>query len=248
MNYYVPLLLASAWLLLSDESLRQFDRTALRTAVTLFAVHSVCLVGVASRLLQLRQEGELYFGGKIGFINDTVESSVRVSLYTSAYSDETVHAVSVILIGFFTILAVVCLYLFFSRKCPPLFAPFMVIAVGSVALPWLEHRLFQTPFPLERSGLYYLPIYAVFTLSAFHALAGLPSVRWGRAAILTAPVVFGTILSLNFFHSFNPNSCYTWGYNAHSNEVLQVIDRDRKGSLAGCQWCDSMPLGGLCRL
>lgn len=233
LNYYLPLMLASAWLLLSDESLRRFDRSALRTAVALFAVHGVCLAGVASRLLQLRQEGGLYFGGKVGFINDTVGSLVRVSLYTSGWPDETVRAVSAMVIGLFVILLGVCSYLFYSRMCPPLFAPFMVIAVGAVVLPLLQHWLFQTPFPLERSGLYYLPVCAVFALSAFHSLAGLPGWRRSRAAILTPPVVCAAILALNFFHSFNTGACYTWGYDAHTNEALRIIDRDRKEYFGG---------------
>lgn len=228
LNYCLPLLLASAWLLLSDESLRRFDRAGLRTALTLFAVHGVFLAGVASRLLQLRRQGELYLGGKVGFIHDTVESLVRVSLYTPADSDATIRAVSAVVLGLFVILLGVGLCLFFFRVCPPLFAPFMVIAVGAVTLPLLQHWLFQTPYPLERSGLYYLPVFTVFTLSALHSLAGLPSGRWGRVAILTPPAAVAAILTLHFFHSFNIHSCYTWGYEAHTDEALQIIDRDRK--------------------
>ena len=46
--------------------------------------------------------------------------------------------------------------------------------------------------------------------------------------ILMLPAVIATALCWNFYRSFNTHTCYTWGYDAHNDEILEIISRDRE--------------------
>jgi hypothetical protein len=232
LNYYLPLLLVSAWLASRDESLRRFNGRAVRTAIVAFSVHGVFLAIIVVQLLLLRQRDQLYFGGNVGFVSDTVNSLVRASLYHRPYSEETVQAISAILIGLFVAVALMCSY-FFVRSGPSLCALFLFLTASAAALPVLQHRLLGTPYPVERAALYYLSLYTATMLSGLHMLAERLSRPWGRAVILATPVVVATFLCFHCVSSFDKRQCYTWHYDAHNYEVLQIIDRDHLQHVRG---------------
>jgi hypothetical protein len=232
LNYYLPLLLASAWLLLSDASLRRFSRSCIPEAMALFSASSIFLAVILFKVFHLQQLGELYFGGHVGFINDTVNSLVRGSLYSSSYSHATDKAVSAILIGLFVVLLLFGLYLFLLRKEVPLFGLLLLVLASAAALPILQHRLFHTLFPIDRSALYYLPLYAVVLLCAFHVLIRLSSGYW-KKIVLILPAIIAMALSWHFYRSFNAHIAYTWQYDAHNDEILEIINRDRERNFPG---------------
>jgi hypothetical protein len=59
----------------------------------------------------------------------------------------------------------------------------VLLLAGAVALPILEHRLFETLFPIERAALYYLPLYAAVLVYALSLLRGVPSESWRSVLI-----------------------------------------------------------------
>lgn len=228
LNYYLPLLLASAWLLLSDASLHRFSRCRIPAAIVLFSASSIFLAFILFKVFQLDRHGQLYFGGQVGFISDTVNSLVRGSLYSNLYSHATDKAISAILIGLFVVLLLLGLYLFFLRKEVPLFGLFLLMLASAVALPILQHRLFHTLFPIGRAALYYIPLYVVVLLSAFHVLIRLSVRCWKKMVVLTLPAIIAMALSWHFYRSFNTHIIYTWQYDAHNDEILEIINRDRE--------------------
>jgi hypothetical protein len=233
LNYYLPLLLASAWLLLTDASLHRFSRSRIPAAMALFSASGIFVSVILFKVFQLQQDKRLDFGGHVGFISDTVNSLVQCSLYSISSSHETETAISTILIGLFIMLLLLCLYLFFFRKEVRLFGLFFLMLVSAAALPILQHHLFYALYPIERAAVYYLPLYATVLLSAFHVLIGLSSRRWEKMMALILPVVIATALCWNFYHRFNTHTCYTWGYDAHNDEILEIIYRDREGNFPG---------------
>jgi uncharacterized membrane protein len=233
LNYHLPLLLASAWLLFSDASLRRFSRSHILTAIALFSASGVFLAVILYKTFQLQWRGRLFYGGKVGFISDTVGSLVRSSLYSRLYSDTTDTTIAAILIGLFGALLLLGLYLFFLRKEVPLFVLFLLVLASAAVLPILQHRLVLTLFPIQRAALYYLPLYAVVLLSALHSLGRLSSRRWKKLVVLVLPAAIAAILSWHFYRSFNPHTCYTWWYDGHNEEILEIINRDRKLNFPG---------------
>ena len=233
LNYYLPLLLASAWLLLTDVSLRRFSRSCLPAAIALFSASGIFLAVILAKVFKLQRRGRLHFGGHVGFISDTVHSLVRGSLYSISYAHATDQAISALLIGVFVGLLLLGLYLCCWRQEVPLFGLFLLILALAAALPLLQHYLLHTLFPMERAALYYLPLYAVVLLSAFHVLTGLLSHRWTKMVVLVLPAVIATALSWHFYRSFNTQTCYTWGYDAHNDVILEIINRDRERHFPG---------------
>ena len=233
LNYYLPLLLASTWLLLTDASLRRFSRSRMPAAIALFSASGLFLAIILFKVIQLQRRGNPSFGGHVGFISDTVHSLVRGSLYSISYAHATDQAISALLMGLFVGLLLLGLYLCCWQKEVPLFGLLLLMLASAAALPLLQHHLFHTLFPMERTALYYLPLYAVVLLSAFHVLTGLLSRRWTKIVVLILPAVIATALSWHFYRSFSMDSCYTWGHDAHNDEILDIINRDREGHFPG---------------
>jgi hypothetical protein len=120
LNYYLPLLLASAWLLLTDVSPRRFSRSRMPTAIALFSASGLFLAVILFKVFQLQRRGNPSFGGHVGFISDTVHSLVRGLLYSISYAHATEQAISALLIGVFVVLLLLGLYLGCWRKEVPL--------------------------------------------------------------------------------------------------------------------------------
>jgi hypothetical protein len=233
LNYYLPLLLASAWLLLSDASLRRFSRSHILAAIALFSASGVFLAVILYKTFQLQRRGRFYFGGKVGFISDTVGSLVRNSLYSGFSSEATHTTIAALLVGLFVALLLLGLYLFFLRKETPLFVQFLLILASAAVLPILQHRLVHTLFPIARAALYYLPLYAVALLTAFHSLARLSSRRWGKLVVLVLPAAIAAILSWQFYRSFSLYACACWVPDRNVENMLETLDRDRQLNFPG---------------
>ena len=233
LNYYLPLLLASGVLLLHDAAPRRFSRSCNPAAIALFSASGLFLAVILFIVFRLQRRGSLYFGGDVGFVSDTVSSLIRSSLYSIVYSHATEKAISAILIGLFGMLLLLGLYLFLLRKELPLFVLFLLILASAVGLPIVQHHLFHTLFPIERTALYYLPLYAIVLLSAFNLLTGLVSYRWKKMVILMPPAVIATALSWHFYRGFNTHICYAWRYDMHNEEILATINRDRERNFPG---------------
>ena len=51
--------------------------------------------------------------------------------------------------------------------------------------------------------------------------------------VLMLPTVIATALSWHFYRSFNLDICYTWRYDAHNDEILEIINRDLERNFPG---------------
>ncbi len=234
LNYYAPLLLVSAWLLMTDTSLRRFSRSHIRPALILFSATAVFLSFILVKVLGLQQGGEFYAGGSSNnFIADTIGSLVKGSLYSAFASETTVSAVSILVIVLFVSMLFLGLYRFFLRKESSLFILFLLLLTAAAVLPLLQHTLFKTLFPVERGALYYLPLAAVVLLFALDWLIRIPTGRLQTGMMVLLPAALAMILGWNFYRNFDPQRCYTWSYDHHTKEVLGIIDQDRRTYFPG---------------
>ena len=194
-NAFVPIAAMALWLLVRQKRVRE--------AVFAGAACATFLVVIGFEVLRLADGGRLYFGGRQGFIEDTLLSLVRATLYVP--SQWEVALTFVVVAAFFMI----------AIRTTPLF----VILGGAVLLTLVEHSIAGTRFPLERVALYHVPLFA---LALIFALRGKSAV-----AISAAMVLLG---GWHFARTFNVHTNYTWPYDAHNKEVLESIDRNRGGS------------------
>jgi hypothetical protein len=184
-------------------------------------------------LYLLRRNGELYYGGTQGLIADTFYSVTSNSFYDRMYSPaqtQIAFGVAIVTMAAFGVLSVS-----YRRRNLPgvlpgvcVLAIMMVASVASVA----ERFLFQTPYPLGRTALFYLPLYVLFLTFFCEALAGR-----GRAGEILATGLLVLALSCSTYHfTTNANTKYAldwWrdsGTKAMMEDLGQVVAAERPGS------------------
>lgn len=204
-NAFVPLAAAVLWLLVRRRLIRQ---GILATAAT-----GLFLLLVGLEVLRFGQNGLLFFGGHSGFIADTLLSLVQCTLYGPMRGDTAL--VAIVLAAFSGLLALAMVQ---ARRGASFFSLLLVVLSIAVALPVVENALLGTPFPVERAALYYVPLFAVTLLSALRGQA---------AVVLSAAIVLAG--GWNFARTFDVHTNFTWPYDAHNREVLEIVDRDRAG-------------------
>jgi hypothetical protein len=227
LNFFLALVLVGTWLLLTEGSLRRFSRRHLAATLALLVVTGLFLKVVLSHLFKLQRIGQLYLGGRDGFVADTLQSLMRCMLPASMYSPAVSRTASGILVALFLLLLVLGLrQLIVSPRQATLGVLALILGLAA-GLPMLEHRLFGTLFPVERGGLSYVPLYAFTLLSAFSAMRSDPGRAWGKYVIPTLTTSMAVFLGWYFARGFGERSSCAWWEDGHNREVLERISRDR---------------------
>jgi hypothetical protein len=233
LNYYLPLLLVCVWLLLSDISFRRFSRSHVALTLGVGFANAAVLAFILLKIVRLRHIGQLYIGGQVSFMSDTVESLVRCSLYSNSYSQAATKLIAIILtVSFFLLLLLGLRELFVLHK-NSVSGVLLFILASATALPILQHRLLHTVYPIERAALYYIPLYGLVLLLALHSLVRSSSHGWQRTVGVTLSVAIAVTLGWHFYRGFNPGASYTWAHDSHNSEVLAIIKRDHEQNSPG---------------
>lgn len=225
LNFYLPLLLVSAWFLFSDATLVRFTLNKFKQAVVLFSINGLVVVFALVKLLNLKKLGRLYFGGKTGLlIDDTIGSLIHVSIYSSSSIEK---ALSIFIAVLFILLLLQAFLSFIIQKKTSLFTLFSLLLSSATALSIIQHYVINTPWPFERSAIYFLPIFA---LTIIGSLQNLLHSRITQPKILTGIIsaLIAIPICCNLFINFNSHPIHEWGYDLHDDEVLTIIDQDRK--------------------
>lgn len=101
----------------------------------------------------------------------------------------------------------------------PRSAPAAVLSLSLAAL-YLAHRLFQVPLPLNRTGLYLIPL---FSLAAVAGWEMLPHSMAGRVFRTVATVILLAVLSL-YVREFRTDHYAVWWYDSAAKAVAKQIE------------------------
>ncbi|MFZ5928216.1 MAG: hypothetical protein ACOYX1_12285 [Acidobacteriota bacterium] len=101
----------------------------------------------------------------------------------------------------------------------PRSAPAAVLSLSLAAL-YLAHRLFQVPLPLNRTGLYLIPL---FSLAAVAGWEMLPHSMAGRVFRTVAAVILLAVLSL-YVREFRTDHYAVWWYDSAAKAVAKQIE------------------------
>lgn len=234
LDYCLPLLVACGWLLLTDTSHKALSLRHWRAAAALSLISGTPLAFLLARVVLTQPIGTFCgAGGQHGFIADTITSLVRCSQYSSVYSVHTSRAISAIVIASLVMLFIIGLSPILLRKRVPFASMINLMLIVAVALPILQFNILKIPFPVERFATFYLPIYAVAVLGSFDLLSGFLIRKWQMAVLLAPALVISGILSWHFEQSFSTHFCFTWGYDAHNTDILEIVDHDRREYFPG---------------
>ncbi len=178
--FYAALLVTTLWLIWRKQLKASWWASAL-----------ILVIFYVRRVLVTRAENQLFFGGDIGFVHDTVSSLVRASFYDLSVPDGLVRWAAVVVV-----LLVLALAYWSHRE--PIRAGFHLALLGiSAALVYVGvHELLNVKYPVERAALYLVPL-VILNISVVGAWSRFRQIRlclWRMLFILIATGLQGVNL------------------------------------------------------
>jgi len=201
---------------------------ARRARVTaLVAIGSPVAAWSALAIWRLRARGQLYYGGTNGFWADTVDSLVRCTLYLRDYGP----AVGVVLRA--AVIAAIGLAVWAAwrnairrpdgSRFEPLAMVLTILLLGCV-LGVAAHVLFATPFRLNRTAVWILPVFFVLAgLVLDDALSSEPGIVQPAAAIFCAVIAVAAVF--HFAVSANVRYAILQFHDADTKEAIGDFER-----------------------
>jgi hypothetical protein len=171
----------------------------------------------------LKRSGELYWGGRTGFLRDTVFSLINNSFYGNLYfrGQERVVLlfVCMILVGFS-----ILIFLHFRKRSLgeilPGLSVFAILVLGSLSTI-LQRVLFDNPYLIGRTGLFLIPLFTLLFLFLFRELAR------GKAALKAVSIsLLWMIACLGTYHfAERANTAMTveWRSDADTKSLLEDL-------------------------
>jgi hypothetical protein len=233
LNFYLPLVLGCGWMLVADVPREVHVGRRLARALPLLALSALFLAYVVRKLLKLRDDGQLYFGGETGFVSDTIGSLVRCSWSGGAPSDAVVASAAGVVVGLFVLLFILGAIQLTGRGRPSPLSALVLLLAAAVAIPLAEHYLIGTLFPIERAALYYLPLAALVLAFGLHWVYQAGTRRWSRRLSTAVVVLVTAAAAWQFGQGFGLRSSCAWVADRHNREVVTLIDRDRRNHVSG---------------
>lgn len=168
-------------------------------------------------VFQLKSRGELYFGGRTNFYEDTILTLSR----TFAYHQLNIGIANIIftlLFGLATIFSIIEIFKFIRKRSFDFKIIIPILFVTSILSPIAQNIIFETNFPSERTAVLYYPILILVFLNSINS-----SSSWffnGGLKLLS----FTFLIHLIF--TFNVTYCYSWRYDSGSKEVSIILKEE----------------------
>jgi hypothetical protein len=231
--YFVAVLLVTGLALVVPRPARADAgaRRRIAAAVTLPVV-VVAILGVVP-LIRLRSASELYVGGVDGFWQDTVYSIAWSALYRQGW--EPLAVVVVVLVAISVVAGAVPTFISIRERDLPLHATAFILVAAPAVVSVLQHHVLESRFLIERTALFFVPLYAIWLAYAADALAR----RWKHSAgvTITAVVIAGAAW-VNLVAAANFSYVLDWRYDSSTERMLDDLDGLREGRRVdfGASW------------
>ncbi len=184
----------------------------------------VASVTVAPIVL-LQRYGELFFGGTSGLVPDMFGTLAAGSFYGGTYHAAQVplalSALGVCLLAPPVVFALSAR----ARREPALRRPAVVLAVVCVAAlqAALQHWLFGTPYPFQRTALFLLPLLLLYVVLLADALA-----TFGRVAMVSVSTVLVLLAAGSVWHFLgvaNVTHTLDWPSDRSTEGLFRLLER-----------------------
>lgn len=227
-NYsFFTAVLALHLALLTDYIQRGIPRFWLQALI--YLVEAALLVPAALNIVELKERGELYFGGDTNsLLNDTLDSVVVKSFLVELLPEQ--HW---LVLGLCCLVVAVGLVLRKSREL----TYSSIVTLALALLPAALYAVSGTKYPVERSALYWLVLLGIHLLFVTEALLWL-NVKLLRFAVLPLLAALSLLFVVNFVGSANVTFVRTWAYEAHTRDILEQLEQvDKSKSIQlGVSW------------
>lgn len=176
------------------------------------------------RLILLKKSGQLYHGEAT--LIDSINSLIQASIYfVESPSNLVLTSITLLILFAFT----VGLFLMIAKK--GYYTSFSVIITMAIMLIGglvLENILFGAKYPSQRTALLYMPVINIFLYQFFLFLK--EHYRLSKTLYIPAILMVVVLLLANFFVGVNMTHSKEWHYDAHTKEVMEIIQEKTKNS------------------
>ncbi len=183
--------------------------------LTLGAMTGVFLYLVIPVAFELKERGELYFGGRRSFYHDTLLSLSR----TFAYHELNISLADIVFaLLFFLALLFSGINIFRAVKSKKIDHHLVLALVFllSILSPVLQHAIFDTCFPTERTAVLYYPVMMLVVISGIDK--SMLRLQSGFLTVIAFLFLSQTIVTANTTH------CYSWKYDAGTKSVMAYLE------------------------
>ncbi|TND10435.1 MAG: hypothetical protein FD123_77 [Bacteroidetes bacterium] len=182
-------------------------------------------------LTKLNENGSMDFGGNTGFWTDTVGSLVIKSHMSIFDSNKWLLVFVPVLAGILLVAATVLVLVRFVKKerSPRLiFTVFLLAALaGCATAVTLQHKLFGTPFLIDRTGIYFIPLFSLLVIVCFCSEGPLLLLRRSAAGLFFLPLIIAQ------FRDINLTKTVTWLSHENMRETVEQLAKDAQQKKPG---------------
>lgn len=214
LNYW--LVIAFVILIYSIVFSSKFKLKQILGSVFLIALFLIALIYEPIRKMLIN--GNFYYGGDTGFFSDTLVSLTKYSMYSSNESP----LVFGVLIGFLFVLFLSVILSYFKSK--NVFDPkslFLLVLVLCFFAIISQFYLFGTPFVIDRSALFFYPLFVFLLCFALYDLQ-----KYWLSMVLAGAITL--VVLVNFIFHANTYKTATWYFDAHTIGVLEFLNNEGK--------------------
>jgi hypothetical protein len=232
LNYYLAL---CAVLFLNAILARQSKWHNVRSLEIFFAISLPLLAYTIYVAFRMRAAEELFFGTKFGFWDGTIRSIITRVLYKETIEEGQkyyIYGLPYTLGSVFIILVLAASLFLAIKKWRPkplsvsFFHAVFIIMLLCAASVILQFYVLATPMVLDRTALFFIPLFLLLLIGLFQIL-------WTYSA---ARILFGIIILfslVNFSLHANLSYCLEWKYDASTETMMKDLreyDKTKKHS------------------
>lgn len=213
LNYWMALVVVVNGIALLPATRHNFKKTFLYSLGIALLLTAISYEPIR----KLKLNGNLSYGGSISFYSDTLTSLTKYTLYNSEYAS----IVNYSLVGFLVVLGLfVVISFFFDRTIYSLKNVILGITTLSILSVILQHYLLGTLYVTDRTALFFYPL-LIFCL-CFSANT------FSNKHVAKSIVVVVLLMGINLGGKANLYKTATWYFDAHSEEILGMINEKGK--------------------
>lgn len=186
---------------------------------TIAAFGTAFLFGL-KEAFRLKESGEIYAGGRNGFMEDTVRSLVDCSVYSAPYAQGVARYGPLVLAGIGVSIILWALYGWIQRGRAGFFTLSGSLLLFSIVGIIAQHAFLSTPLPTDRMATYLLVVFGATVFAALQQLNGAANTS-PAGNILSGTL--GFLLTAHFFITANTTHCYMWNYDRNTKKAMQQL-------------------------
>lgn len=177
-------------------------------------------------IINLKNTGAFFFGGKTGFWSDTIVSLINESLYENAFLNKFTIVIEIFNILLISISLLVIIYQIRKDKSKLmksfLVFIFMIIFLNIIA-NYIQHKSLGILYPKERTAMFYIPLFSLLIVFLLEYL-----LRHYGKVFKGFIIGFTLLFCTNYLYSLNFHYVISWQNEADAKNMVNNLITNKK--------------------